>query len=313
MEFAINLCNSKEFQNQLYDHAASIFALLEQGTDTLLIHFDSLMSLGSITERLARQQNWDMDYIKRVQKMYKMEEYNAQKWFEPFNKYLEVKHEYKNAASFFKIILNDAIQPDQRFNLKNIKVATLPDNLMLNQEDIKMMTLSTEILNLPGTIFQFERTYTSSNQTVDNEIMSTVDEILSQVTSGSKNTSRAISIVNDVTQRHWNLSATDLPEDTDDESIILEVCEYFDGQAERICGAPLEAGQTRCPEHSKPEFNQPMELIRQLQEIEPGRAFNLTKDIIVEIPKPKSRQQAIYANSTDGDSKECIIHYYISY
>ena len=312
MEFAVNLCNSKEFQNQLYEHGASMFALMEQGSETLLTHFDSLMSLGTVTESLARQQNWDMNYIQRVQKMYKMDDYNAQKWFEPFNKYLEVKHEFKNAASFFKIILNDAIKPDQRFNLSDVKVATLPDYLLLTQDDIKMMTLSTEILTLSGTIFQLERTYTTSNMTVDNETMSTVDEILSQVTTGSKNTSRAVSIVNDETQRHWNLSATDLNIEPDEESIIMNVCEYFDGQAERICGATCESGNNRCTEHAKPEFNQPMELIKQLQEIEPGRAFNLTKDIVVEIPKPKARQNAIYANSVDGDTKECILIYEIT-
>ena len=303
-QFAKDLALSGQFRSQLYEHAASIFALMEQQSPMLLIHFDSLISLGSVTTRLARQQNWDEDYIQRVQNLYKVENFNAQNWMEPFNRYLEVRPDYKNSSGYFKVILNDAIKPDQRFNLSKIKVATMTESLKITQEDLKMMTISTDILSIPGTIFQLERTFTTSNQVVDDEQMSTVEEILSQISSETNNTSRAISIVNDEEQRGWNLSATDIPQiESDDESIILEVCEYFDGQAERICGAPLEAGKNRCPEHAKPEFNQPMEIIKQLKAVDPGRQFSLMKGLKVEIPKPKSRQNAKYANCMNGDTK----------
>lgn len=149
-EFGQSLAKSGLFRAQLYDHTASIFALLEQDSPTLLIHFDSLISLGSTTTNLARLYNWDEEYIARVQKLYKLQEYDAQNWFEPFNKYLEARHEYRNAAQYFKCILNRSVKPDQKFNLQRIKVATFPETLNIPQDDIKMMTISTEILNIPG-------------------------------------------------------------------------------------------------------------------------------------------------------------------
>ena len=134
--------------------------------------------------------------------------------------------------------------------------------------------------------------------------MSTVEEIMSQIASESNNTSRAVSIVNDETQRGWNLSATEIDQlSSADESIILEVCEYFDGQQERVCGGPVEPGKSRCPEHERPEFDQPMQMIKQMKKIEPGRAFTLVKGLMVEVPKPKSNPQSKYANSMNGDTK----------
>ena len=309
-KFAKDLAKNNNFRNQLYHHAASIFALLEQQSDLLLIHFDSLLSLGSVTTSLARQQKWDENYIQRVQQLYQMDKYDADAWFTPFNKYLEVRADYKNASGYFKAILNKAVKPDANFNLQRVKVATLTDNMHILLNDIKMITVSTDILSVPGTIFQLERTYSTSTDMVDDEQMSTVDEILSQVSNEANNSSRVISLVNDETQRCWNLSATDLEQDdTDDDSIVMEVCDYFDGQTERICGAPLEPGQTRCAEHAKPEFNQQMELIKQLREIEPGRAYSLMKDLQVEIPKLKNQQSAKYANCMNGDTKENFINY----
>ena len=125
----------------------------------------------------------------------------------------------------------------------------------------------------------------------------------SQVSAETNNTSRAVSIVNDETMRGWHLSATDLEQDDDDESIILDICEYFDGQLGRICGTAVEAGTNRCPEHRKPEFNQPMEMIKHFKELDPGRAFHLVKDLQVEIPKSTDNDQIHYANNVDGDTK----------
>ena len=303
-KFGMDLSLSNQFRNQLYEHVASLFALMDQNSDTLLIHFESLISLGSVTKSLARQYNWDETYIERVQNLYKMEDYDAQNWFEPFNRYLEVRKDYRQAGNFFKILLNKAVKPDQHFNLQRVRIPALTEEYDIYQDDIKMISISTDILNIPGTIFQLERTFTTSTQLVDDERMSTVDEILSQVSADTNNTSREISIINDETQRGWNLSANELDQlDSEDESIILEVCDHFDGQAERICGAPLQAGEKRCPNHNKPEFNQPMELIKQLKELEPGRAFSLMKGLLVEIPRQKVKQNAKYANSMNGDTK----------
>ena len=105
-QFARDLALSGSFRTQLYEHAASIFALMEQNSPTLLIHFESLISLGSVTKSLARQQDWNEDYIQRVQNLHKLENYDAQNWMEPFNRYLEARHEHKNAAAYFKVILN---------------------------------------------------------------------------------------------------------------------------------------------------------------------------------------------------------------
>ena len=307
--FAKHLALNSQFRDQLYDHAASIFAMLEQQSPTTLIHFESLISLGSLTRSLAKQQKWDEEYIQRVQALYKMDQYEAQQWVEPFNRYLEARGDYRGAACYFKALLNHVVKPDQYFNLVKVKVATLTDNMLISQDDFKMITISTDILSIPGTIFQLEKTFSTSTQIIDDERVSTVEEILSQISSETNNTSRAISIINDEEQRGWNLSSTDLTQvDTDDESIILEVCDYFDGQAERICGAPLEPGQTRCPQHSKPEFNQPMEIVKQIRDIDPGRAFSLLKDLKVEIPKPKMNQNIKYANSMNGDTKDSAFY-----
>ena len=127
----------------------------------------------------------------------------------------------------------------------------------------------------------------------------------SQISAENNTSSRAVSIINDETMRGWHLSATDLEDnlDTEDDSIIIEVCEYFDGQLGRICGRPIEAGTSRCPEHQKPEFNQPMEMIKSFRELDPGRAFHLVKGLKVEIPKTNDDSQVHYANNVDGDTK----------
>ena len=109
--------------------------------------------------------------------------------------------------------------------------------------------------------------------------------------------------------RGWHLSATDLEEntDTEDDSIIIEICEYFDGQVGRICGRPIEAGTSRCPEHQKPEFNQPMEMVKNFKELDPGRAFHLVKNLKVEIPKNNlpCRPSTIYGKTNNKKQLAC--------
>jgi len=180
-EFVTYLAQNGTFRNQMYDHAAAMFALLDQEAQSILIHFDSLLSLGSLTNNLARLYKWDEDYIERVQNLYKMDDYDAQTWVTPFNRYLRDQHDFKNAAAYFKILLGDVVKPDQNFNLKRVNISSLPSRLNIRQDDLKMMTLRMELIHVPGTIHSLERTYSTSTQIVDDEQMSTVEEILRNI------------------------------------------------------------------------------------------------------------------------------------
>ena len=176
-EFGINLINNETFKYQMYEHAASIFALMEQKSPNLLCHFPSLMSLGKVTESLARQHHWDMDYINRVRQLYRLEEHDAQVWVTPINKYLSRRNDYRGAGDLIKIMLNDVIRPDQRFDLTKVNIPNMDNQLELSQEDFKMIAISTDILNIHGTIFQLERTFSTSTQICDDEQLSTVEEV----------------------------------------------------------------------------------------------------------------------------------------
>ena len=177
-EFAVRLAQNGIFRNQMYEHAASVFALLDQQPQSILIHFDSLLALGSLTNNLARLYQWDEDYIERVQNLYKMNDHDAQVWVTPFNKYLAVQHDFKNAAAYFKLLLNDVVKPDQHYNLKRVNIPLMSSKLQIWQDDLKMMTLRMDLMHVPGTIHSLERTYSTSTQIVEDEQMSTVEEIL---------------------------------------------------------------------------------------------------------------------------------------
>ena len=179
--FGIELLNNDRFKRQMYEHAASIFALLEQGTPTILCHFTSLISLGSTTDSLARQHNWDPEYIQRVRNLYKLNETDAQRWMTPFNKYLSRRAKYRGAEDFLKVILGDAIRPDPKFDLSKIQINGLLGQMQITQEDLKMITLSTDILNMEGTIYQLERTFSTSTQIEENDQISTVDEVKQKI------------------------------------------------------------------------------------------------------------------------------------
>ena len=175
--FGLDLINSDKFKKQIYDHAASILALMEQETPTILCHFTSLISLGTTTESLARQHNWDMDYINRVRELYKLEETDAQRWMTPLNKYLGRRGNYRGADNFLKVVLNDAIRPDPKYDLSKIQISSLTDQMLISQDDLKIITHSTDILNLEGTIYQLERAFSTSTQIVEDDQISTVEEV----------------------------------------------------------------------------------------------------------------------------------------
>lgn len=176
-DFGISLANSDAFKFQLYEHTASIFALMEQKAPNMLTHFTSIMSLGTVTESLARQHQWDMEYIHRVQALYKIEEHDAQKWMAPFNKYLERRQDFRGAAQLVKILLNDVIKPDPKFDLTKVQIPDLSDHLLIQADDLKMITLSTDILSIQGTIYQLERAFSTSTQISEDEQISTVEEV----------------------------------------------------------------------------------------------------------------------------------------
>ena len=208
-EFAMNLAKSGKFKHQLYENVASIFALLDQDSPNVLTHFNSIMSLGSVTFSLARQYKWDPEYIGRVRSLYGLEKHDETTWFTQFNTYLERRGTYRGAANYFKAVLNDAITPNSSFNLQRTHIPEMKDYMRISAESIKVMSLSTDILNVPGTIDQLERTFSTSTQIVDGEQMSTVEEILSQASADTSSMSRATSIINDETQRNWQASTTD--------------------------------------------------------------------------------------------------------
>ena len=87
-EFGANLIKSGLFKSQLYEHIASIMTLLEQKNASITLYFPALLSLGSVTQSLARQHNWDQQYIQKVQSLYKMEDHDASRWMLLITKYL---------------------------------------------------------------------------------------------------------------------------------------------------------------------------------------------------------------------------------
>ena len=170
-----------------------------------------------------------------------------------------------------------------------------------------MLSVATEILNTPNTVAGLERAFNMA-VSLEDEQLSSVHDILSQVSAETNPMSRAVSIVNDEIQKDWNLSITDVTpgEIDDEEEIILVVCDYYDGEQGRICGAPVLEGETKCEMHSRPEFNQPMMMINYMKEIEPGRAYHLMKSLLVEIPKPNEDTQVTYATGVDGDTNSFL-------
>ena len=131
------------------------------------------------------------------------------------------------------------IRPDPKFDLTKIQINSMTVQMEIDQDDLKMITLSTDILNMEGTIYQLERTFSTSTEFEDSDQISTVDEviiffkiklftnmiqILSQVSADTNNMSRAVSIINDEEQRGWNLSLTDMDRTIESENeIVLEV------------------------------------------------------------------------------------------
>ena len=208
-------------------------------------------------------------------------------------------HDYHNGKGYFQTLLNQSVMPDKYYNLPQKE--DLSDFLKIPLDDIKMISIATDIIDMPQTVFGLERAFVFTMNITDDETVSSVQDILSQVSAETNPTSRAVSIVNDDMQRNWNLSATEIVP-TDDESIDLQVCDYYDGEQGRVCGQPILEAETKCPMHRKPEFNQPMMMINHMQEIDPGRAYHLMKGLLVEIPKPNEDLQVCYANCVEGDT-----------
>lgn len=177
-DFGISLINNDTFKYQLYEHAASVLASIEQKSPNMLTHFTSIMSLGTVTESLARHHQWDIDYIHRVQALYRLEDHDTQKWMAPFNKYLERRHDFRGAEQMVKILLNDVIRPDPKFDLTKVQVPNMGDQIIILSDDLKMITLSTDVLNIQGTIYQLERAFSTSTQISDDEQISTVEEVI---------------------------------------------------------------------------------------------------------------------------------------
>ena len=203
-------------------------------------------------------------------------------------------------------MLNQSIQSDRYFQFK-IRLTPPAPALNIPATDFKMLSLATEIINTPNTVAGLERAFNVAVQ-IDEEQVSSVHDILSQVSAETNPMSRAVSIVNDEIQKDWNLSITDVtPSEVEEEDdIILVVCDYYDGEQGRICGAPVLDGETKCETHSKPEYNQPMMMINYMKEIEPGRAYHLMESLVVEIPKPNEETQVSYATGVDGDTNSFL-------
>ena len=99
----------------------------------------------------------------------------------PFNKYLERRADFRGAARFLRIILGNTIRPDPKFDLTKIQINSMTVQMEIDQDDLKMITLSTDILNMEGTIYQLERTFSTSTEFEDNDQISTVDEVIKLV------------------------------------------------------------------------------------------------------------------------------------
>ena len=78
--------------------------MLEKQEETIILHFPSLVSMGSVTEDLARSNNWDQVYIKKIQSLHKMEDHDVNTWMVYITKYLgqseenamDAKERFKN-------------------------------------------------------------------------------------------------------------------------------------------------------------------------------------------------------------------------
>ena len=80
-----------------------------------------------------------------------------------------------------KILLNDVIRPDPKFDLTKVQVQNMGDQVLITPEDLKMITLSTDVLNIQGTIYQLERAFSTSTQISDDEQISTVEEVTANI------------------------------------------------------------------------------------------------------------------------------------
>ena len=274
--------------------------LLEKKEESIILHFPSLVSMGSVTENLARLNKWDQQYIEKIQNLYKLDDHDANHWMTIITKYLGHNEENAGDAVYFSQLLHQSIHSDRYYQFKIIEPKSI---LRIPQEDFKMISVATEIINTSKTVFGLERTFNLTLNITEEEQLSSVQDILSQVSAETNPTSRAVSIVNDDIQKDWNLSMTDMTEaDTTEEEISLMVCDYYDGEQGRTCGAPLTEGQTKCEIHRRPEYNQPMMMVNYMREIEPGRAYHLMENLVVEIPKPNEDRQVCYATHVDGDT-----------
>ena len=77
---------------------ASIFTLLEKKEESIILHFPSLVTMGTVTTNLARLNNWDQVYIAKIQSLHKMENYDVNNWMNIITKYLGRSEENANDA-----------------------------------------------------------------------------------------------------------------------------------------------------------------------------------------------------------------------
>ena len=220
------------------------------------------------------------------------------------NTYLKKRGVHNGASNYFRIVLNNAIDPDQTYNLQQIQIPGLGEELKLDNEDIKIMALAASISNEKKNKDHSQNEAIESNPEQKQRVA--LENILSKASADATNISKATTVINDEAQKNWNTPIVDIDlkdTSTGNEAITQNICRYYDGEESRTCETTIESGKTRCAIHNAVYHKQPMQMLKNMQEIEPGRAFSIMKNIIMEAPNEKRNIQATYANSYNGDTK----------
>ena len=117
---------------------ASIMTLMERKEESIILHFPSLLTMGSITENLARLNKWDQQYINKVQSLYKMDDHDANRWTTIVTKFLGQSQDNATHDKYFQNLFPGAIKSDGYFQFK---ISSPSRVTIIQQDDFKMIAL----------------------------------------------------------------------------------------------------------------------------------------------------------------------------
>ena len=121
---------------------ASIMTLLEKKEESIILHFPSLITMGTITENLARLNKWDQEYITKVQQLYKMDDHDVKRWTTIVTKFLGQSQDNATHDTYFQNLFPGTMQSDGYYQFKIPSPAKV---LIIPSDDFKMMSLGKEL------------------------------------------------------------------------------------------------------------------------------------------------------------------------